>query len=84
MRSISSVLPGNARGALWDRSFRYRDAAQPRLDRLLGNPDVWAAMSGLREKGLTESTGSAPGPANGFAIDMAYCIEHFHEEISSR
>nr|MBP6782767.1 aldo/keto reductase [Verrucomicrobiales bacterium] len=47
------------------------------------SPDVWAAMSGLREKGLTESTGIAPGPANGFAIDMAYCIEHFHEEISS-
>lgn len=46
------------------------------------SPDVWAAMAKLREKGLTEMTGIAPGPANGFAIDMAYCIEHFHEDIS--
>ncbi|MDF2377520.1 MAG: aldo/keto reductase [Verrucomicrobiales bacterium] len=47
------------------------------------SPEVWSAMATLREKGLAESTGIAPGPANGFAIDMAYCIEHFHEEIDS-
>jgi aryl-alcohol dehydrogenase-like predicted oxidoreductase len=46
------------------------------------SPEVWAAMAGLREKGLTELTGIAPGPANGFAIDMAYCLEHFHEDIA--
>lgn len=58
---------------------------------MLHNPDsigyssteVWKAMATLREKGLTEKTGIAPGPANGFAIDMAYAMENFHEEISS-
>ena len=47
------------------------------------SPEVWSAMAELREKGLTENTGVAPGPANGFAIDMAYCIENFHAEIHS-
>ena len=47
------------------------------------SPDVWEAMATLREHGLAKETGIAPGPANGFAIDMAYCIENFHEEISS-
>jgi len=46
------------------------------------SPEVWAGMASLRESGLAEMTGIAPGPANGFAIDMAYCIERFHEEIS--
>jgi len=57
---------------------------------LLHNPDstgyshpaVWEGMKGLRESGLAEMTGVAPGPANGFAIDMAYCLENFHREIS--
>lgn len=47
------------------------------------SPDVWKAMGTLREKGLAENTGIAPGPANGFAIDMAYCMENFHKEIDA-
>ena len=47
------------------------------------SPDVWKAMGTLREKGLATDTGIAPGPANGFAIDMAYCMENFHEEIDA-
>lgn len=57
---------------------------------LLHNPDshgytspaVWEAMGKLREKGITQLTGIAPGPANGFPIDMAYCLENFHKDIS--
>lgn len=45
------------------------------------SPAVWEGMAALKEAGLTAKTGIAPGPANGFAMDMAYCIEKFHEQI---
>jgi len=45
------------------------------------SPAVWAGMRGLKESGLTELTGVAPGPANGFAIDMTYCFENFADDI---
>lgn len=56
---------------------------------LLHNPDrtgyespaVWDAMAGLREAGLAESIGVAPGPANGFTLDVIGCFEHFGELI---
>ncbi|NNE91561.1 MAG: aldo/keto reductase [Verrucomicrobiales bacterium] len=56
---------------------------------MLHNPDsigyssaaVWEGMRGLKDAGLTGLTGIAPGPANGFTIDMAHCIEQFHEDI---
>ncbi|MEO0414732.1 MAG: aldo/keto reductase [Verrucomicrobiota bacterium] len=56
---------------------------------MLHNPDsvgytssaVWEGMQGLKDSGLTKLTGIAPGPANGFTIDMAYCMEKFHEQI---
>ncbi len=56
---------------------------------MLHNPDstgysstaVWEGMAGLKEAGLTRKTGIAPGPANGFTIDMAHCMETFHEHI---
>jgi aryl-alcohol dehydrogenase-like predicted oxidoreductase len=52
---------------------------------LLHNPDrtgysseaVWRAMAGLREEGLTRAIGVAPGPANGFTLDLIDCIERF-------
>ena len=52
---------------------------------LLHNPDrtgytseaVWEAMSGLREHGLTRRIGVAPGPANGFTLDLIDCFERF-------
>jgi aryl-alcohol dehydrogenase-like predicted oxidoreductase len=54
---------------------------------LLHNPDrtgyssevVWKAMAGLREEGLTEAIGVAPGPANGFTLDLLDCFERFGE-----
>jgi aryl-alcohol dehydrogenase-like predicted oxidoreductase len=56
---------------------------------LLHNPDrigytsddVWAAMALLRERGLTRMLGVAPGPANGFTLDMIGCLERFGEVI---
>jgi aryl-alcohol dehydrogenase-like predicted oxidoreductase len=52
---------------------------------LLHNPDrigysseaVWEGMAALRETGLTGAIGVAPGPANGFTLDLISCIERF-------
>jgi aryl-alcohol dehydrogenase-like predicted oxidoreductase len=56
---------------------------------LLHNPDrigytsedVWQAMAGLREAGLTRMLGVAPGPANGFTLDVIGCLERFGDVI---
>jgi len=56
---------------------------------LLHNPDrigyssevVWDGMAGLREAGLTRAIGVAPGPANGFTLDVISCLERFGEVI---
>ncbi|HXS47452.1 MAG TPA: aldo/keto reductase, partial [Solirubrobacterales bacterium] len=56
---------------------------------LLHNPDrigysseaVWGGMEALREAGLTWQIGVAPGPANGFTLDLIACIERFGERI---
>jgi aryl-alcohol dehydrogenase-like predicted oxidoreductase len=56
---------------------------------LLHNPDrtgysderVWEEMARLREDGLAGAIGVAPGPANGFTLDLIRCFERFGEEI---
>jgi aryl-alcohol dehydrogenase-like predicted oxidoreductase len=56
---------------------------------LLHNPDrigysseaVWDGMAALREAGLTGRIGVAPGPANGFTLDLISCLERFGERI---
>jgi aryl-alcohol dehydrogenase-like predicted oxidoreductase len=56
---------------------------------LLHNPDrtgytseaVWDAMAALREDGLAGSIGVAPGPANGFTLDLIACLERFGERL---
>ncbi|HYZ30125.1 MAG TPA: aldo/keto reductase, partial [Thermoleophilaceae bacterium] len=56
---------------------------------LLHNPDrtgyssdaVWDGMRALRDEGLTELIGVAPGPANGFTLDLIDCFERFGEAI---
>jgi len=56
---------------------------------LLHNPDrtgytsetVWNAMRAVRDEGLTGSLGVAPGPANGFTLDVIDCLERFGELI---
>jgi aryl-alcohol dehydrogenase-like predicted oxidoreductase len=56
---------------------------------LLHNPDrtgyrsesVWEGMEAVREAGLTRLLGVAPGPANGFTVDLIGCLERFSESI---
>jgi len=56
---------------------------------LLHNPDrngysseaVWDGMTALREAGLTARIGVAPGPANGFTLDLIACLERFGDRI---
>jgi aryl-alcohol dehydrogenase-like predicted oxidoreductase len=45
------------------------------------SPDVWAGMAALRDAGLTDRIGVAPGPANGFTLDLIACLERFGDEI---
>ena len=56
---------------------------------LLHNPDrvgytsevVWDGMAALREAGLAAEIGVAPGPANGFTLDLLDCIDRFGDRI---
>jgi aryl-alcohol dehydrogenase-like predicted oxidoreductase len=56
---------------------------------LLHNPDrtgytseaVWNGMAALRDAGLTRLIGVAPGPANGFTLDVIDCLERFGSMI---
>ena len=56
---------------------------------MLHNPDstgyrsdkVWEGMVRLKETGLTHRLGIAPGPANGFTLDVISCLERFGEVI---
>lgn len=56
---------------------------------MLHNPDelgytkeeVWAGMAALKEEGLAERLGIAPGPANGFTLDLIRSFELFGDVI---
>jgi aryl-alcohol dehydrogenase-like predicted oxidoreductase len=56
---------------------------------LLHNPDrtgytseaVWDALEAVRAAGLTRQLGVAPGPANGYTLDLIDCFERFGERI---
>jgi aryl-alcohol dehydrogenase-like predicted oxidoreductase len=56
---------------------------------LLHNPDrtgfehpaVWDALLAVRDEGLTGGLGIAPGPANGFTLDLIGCFERYGELI---
>ena len=63
---------------------------QDRFDLLLlHNPDrtgyeseaVWDGMSAVREQGLADAIGVAPGPANGFTLDLVRCFERYGDRI---
>ena len=45
------------------------------------SPEVWAGMAAVRDAGLTGGIGVAPGPANGFTLDLIGCLERFGDEI---
>jgi aryl-alcohol dehydrogenase-like predicted oxidoreductase len=56
---------------------------------LLHNPDragycseaVWQGMRAVRDAGLTQQLGVAPGPANGFTLDLIGCLERYSSLI---
>jgi aryl-alcohol dehydrogenase-like predicted oxidoreductase len=56
---------------------------------LLHNPDrtgftspaVWEGLEAMRAAGLTQLLGVAPGPANGFTLDVIDCFERFGDSI---
>jgi aryl-alcohol dehydrogenase-like predicted oxidoreductase len=56
---------------------------------LLHNPDrtgytseaVWDALEAVRADGLARRLGVAPGPANGFTLDLIDCFERFGDRI---
>jgi aryl-alcohol dehydrogenase-like predicted oxidoreductase len=56
---------------------------------LLHNPDrtgytsetVWDGMQALKDSGLARLIGVAPGPANGFTLDLIDCFERFGARI---
>ena len=61
-----------------------------RLDLLLlHNPDsigfgsdvVWESMRRVRDEGMAAKLGVAPGPANGFTLDLLQCFDRFAEVI---
>ena len=45
------------------------------------SPEVWEGMAALRQEGLVHALGIAPGPANGFTLDVIDCLERFGEII---
>jgi aryl-alcohol dehydrogenase-like predicted oxidoreductase len=56
---------------------------------LLHNPDrtgytseaVWDGLAAVRDDGLAGALGVAPGPANGFTLDLIDCLERFGDRI---
>lgn len=56
---------------------------------LLHNPDrlgysseaVWTALARLRDEGIAGRIGIAPGPANGFTLDILRCLERYGDAI---
>jgi aryl-alcohol dehydrogenase-like predicted oxidoreductase len=45
------------------------------------SPEVWEGMAEVRRRGLAHALGIAPGPANGFTLDVIDCLERFGELI---
>ena len=88
-RFTNSVLRQPNDYADYLRMATEKSLARCRVDKfdlvLLHNPDsigytsdaVWQAMDKLRDAQLTEFIGVAPGPANGFALDLSLCFERF-------
>ena len=88
-RFTSPALRKPREYASYLRSASEQSLARCRSDRfdllLLHNPDfsgyttdaVWEGMAKLKDAGLTNQLGIAPGPANGFTLDLILCLERF-------
>jgi aryl-alcohol dehydrogenase-like predicted oxidoreductase len=92
-RFTDARLRGASEYAGYLRMAAERSLARLGQDRfdllLLHNPDrtgyeseaVWDGMAALREAGLADAIGVAPGPANGFTLDLIGCLERFGDRI---
>ncbi len=92
-RFTDPLLRGEADYARYIREATERSLERCGVERfdllLLHNPDhvgysspvVWEGMRAVRDAGLTERLGVAPGPANGFTLDLIDCFERFAELI---
>jgi aryl-alcohol dehydrogenase-like predicted oxidoreductase len=88
-RFTDPQLRGEARYADYLKMATERSLERCGIDQfdllLLHNPDrigytseeVWAGMAALKDSGLTRLIGVAPGPANGFTLDLIACLERF-------
>ena len=45
------------------------------------SPEVWEGLRELRDEGIASELGVAPGPANGFTLDLIGCFERYGELI---
>jgi len=92
-RFTDPALRGESEYGAYIRMAAERSLERCGVDRfdvlMLHNPDrtgyrseaVWEGMRSVREDGLTRKLGVAPGPANGFTIDLIGCLERYAEEI---
>jgi aryl-alcohol dehydrogenase-like predicted oxidoreductase len=92
-RFTDSRLRGPGEYAAYLRAATERSLDRLGVDRLdlllLHNPDrtgfsseaVWDGMAAIRENGLAAAIGIAPGPANGFTLDLIECFERFGDRI---
>jgi aryl-alcohol dehydrogenase-like predicted oxidoreductase len=88
-RFTDPSLRGPAQFSSYLRMATEKELARCRASKfdllLLHNPDsigysseaVWKAMQSVKEAGLTDRLGIAPGPANGFTLDLINCFEKF-------
>ncbi|MBO10681.1 MAG: general stress protein [Planctomycetaceae bacterium] len=88
-RFTDATLRGPEGYADYLREATEKSLARCKADKfdllLLHNPDitgytsdaVWDGMAGLKESGLADRIGVAPGPANGFTLDLILCLERF-------
>lgn len=92
-RFTDPTLRGPDAYADYLRMVTEKSLARSRTDHfdllLLHNPDqigytseaVWEGMAALKSAGLATQLGIAPGPANGFALDVIQCLERFADHI---
>jgi aryl-alcohol dehydrogenase-like predicted oxidoreductase len=92
-RFTDPELRGEGDYAAYIRMATERSLERCGVDRfdvlLLHNPDrtgyrseaVWEGMAAVRDAGLTRRLGVAPGPANGFTIDLIGCLERYAATI---
>jgi aryl-alcohol dehydrogenase-like predicted oxidoreductase len=88
-RFTDPLLRGPSEYAQYIRMATERSLERCGVERfdllLLHNPDrigyrhpaVWEGMQAIREAGLTRLLGVAPGPANGFTLDLIDCLERY-------